>query len=169
MSESRILTLVVLFAGQAVWAAAVLYGVFAVLPFFLLQLWVFARTPALHIGIPKYVAIVVVGLLVDFTMEFAGLVSFRNDSAFAFPAWLVLLWVSFALTVLPLLNLCKTIWQTMLLFCVGGTLAYVGGAKLGAATIQQPEAYWTILATLWLFYPLLWRKMMPHGELRHER
>lgn len=159
MLKPSVLKLFVLLSAQAVWVAAVLYGALAALPFFGLQLWAFSRTPELHFSAQKYVVIVSMGLLVDLSLAFSGLVSLRNDSFVAFPVWLALLWMSFVLTIFTLLKLLKKTWLSVLVFSVGGVLAYLGGAKLGAATIINPPVYLVTLIILWALYPLFWRKV----------
>lgn len=159
MFKPSILKLIVLLSAQVVWAAAVLYGAAAALPVFLLQLWAFYRTPELHISAQKYVAIVVVGLSIDLIMEFSGLVSFRDDHIVDFPVWLALLWMSFTLTLFTLLKLLKNSWLVVVFFSTGATFAYVGGAKLGAATITNAPVYVATLIVLWALYPFIWRKV----------
>lgn len=63
------------------------------------------------------------------------------------PAWLIALWVAFALTLVPLFgHLYSRPWLAAALGALGGPLAYLGGAR--AHALQFPAPLWRGLLAL---------------------
>ncbi|HWR87050.1 MAG TPA: DUF2878 domain-containing protein, partial [Acidiferrobacterales bacterium] len=73
------------------------------------------------------------------------------------PHWIVALWMLFAITLNVSLGWLKQrLFVAMLFGAIGGPLAYLGGAKLGALSFAAPTAALIALTIGWaLFTPLL--------------
>lgn len=66
------------------------------------------------------------------------------------PLWIVSLWIAFATTLNHSLRwLASRPWVAALAGAIGGPLAYLAGAKLGALTILTPVPALILIATLW--------------------
>jgi hypothetical protein len=66
------------------------------------------------------------------------------------PWWMVTLWVAFATTLNHSLRwLMSRAWIAALAGAIGGPLAYLAGAKLGALTIATPAPALLLVAALW--------------------
>lgn len=166
---------------QAVWFAAVIGaghglawpGVLAMLLYVLVQLacarnW---RTDLSLMGVA-----LVFGVLLDGALIRSGLASYAAgwpDPALA-PAWILALWVTFALTFSQSLRyLQNRLWLAALLGLVGGPLAYLGAAR-GWQVVTFAEPSWRgllILAIGWaLATPALaWLARRGNATLRtHE-
>lgn len=146
-----------LLLAQAVWWLAILTGAGFAAALLLLQagLWWHAgrgRAPQWRIVL----LITLSGLLFDAITVAAGLMQFRDPALFGVPLWLVVLWLSFALTVPTLFQLIPGHCPRTLLFAGAGPLAYVGGAALGAAQIHNPSIYTLLLISGWLLLPMAW-------------
>ncbi len=101
--------------------------------------------------------LVVTGIIVDGLLKMAGLFSFAEDGT-PIPFWLAMIWV--ALGILPnhsLRWLHKRLPLAALCGAVSGPMAYISGAKLGAATLNWSFATAIIvLAVIWaLLTPLI--------------
>lgn len=144
--------------AQAVWWLAILSGALLAAPALLLQLvlaWWLDRdnVPSLR----RLSLLCGSGLLLDALTVQLGLVQFRDATAFGLPLWLVLLWLSFGLTVPRLQRWLPNLASQLALFAVAAPLAYFAGAALGAATILHPLGYGVSLVAGWLALTLLWR------------
>jgi len=93
----------------------------------------------------------VIGLLVDSTLAITGQVRFASawPAGFA-PYWMVSLWIVFATTLNHSLRwLMSRPVAAALAGAIGGPLAYLAGAKLGAPTIATPAMTLPFIALLW--------------------
>ena len=92
-----------------------------------------------------------IGLLVDSTLALTGQVRFEAawPEGFA-PYWMLCLWTAFATTLNHSLRwLMNRPVAAALAGAVGGPLAYLAGAKLGALTIATPAVTLPFIALLW--------------------
>jgi len=92
-----------------------------------------------------------IGLLVDSTLAMTGQVKFASawPEDFA-PYWMLSLWVAFATTLNHSLRwLMQRPVAAAVAGALGGPLAYLAGAKLGALTLVTPAITLTIIALLW--------------------
>jgi hypothetical protein len=92
-----------------------------------------------------------IGLLVDSTLAITGQVHFAAawPKGFA-PYWMLSLWIVFATTLNHSLRwLMSRPVAAALGGAVGGPLAYLAGAKLGALTIATPAITLPFIALLW--------------------
>jgi len=93
----------------------------------------------------------VIGMLVDSTLAISGQVRFAaawpENLA---PYWMLSLWIAFATTLNHSLRwLMVHPVAAALAGAVGGPLAYLAGAKLGALTIVAPATTLLLIAMLW--------------------
>jgi hypothetical protein len=92
------------------------------------------------------------GCIVDTTLMHTHSVEFRSTALSGVaPFWMVSLWMVFATTLNHSLRwLASRPWAAALAGAVGGPLAYLAGAKLGALSIESPlPAAITFIAFLW--------------------
>lgn len=95
-------------------------------------------------------AAVVLGLLVDTTLVMTRQVHFDAEILPIAPYWMLSLWIAFATTLNHSLR-----WLMLrpaaagLLGAVGGPLAYLAGAKLGALSLSTPSTALALIAALW--------------------
>lgn len=146
---------------QAVWFAAVIGaghglawpGVLGMLVYALVQL-AGARNVRTDLGLMA--AGLMFGLLLDGTLSRSGLASYSADlpnPALA-PAWILALWVSFALTFSQSLRYLQSrLWLAALLGLIGGPLAYLGAAR-GWQVVTFAEPIWHALLALALGWAL---------------
>lgn len=134
---------------QAVWFAAVIGaghglawpGVAGMLVYALVQL-VCARHWRTDLSLMA--AALVFGFLLDGTLIRSGLASYAAawPSAGVAPAWILALWMTFALTFSQSLRyLQRRLWLAALLGLVGGPLAYLGAAR-GWHVVNFAEPAW---------------------------
>lgn len=148
--------------AQAVWWAAILSGALLAAAALLLQFalaWWLDRGNVP--GLRRLSLLCGSGLLLDALTVQLELVQFRDAGAFGLPLWLVLLWLSFALTVPCLQRWLPKLATQLAVFAVAAPLAYFAGAALGAATVLQPVWYGVSLVTGWLALTLFWRVRSP--------
>jgi len=90
----------------------------------------------------------VVGLLLEAAWTGGRLVHYAAPWPVpAAPAWLIALWVTFALTIVPLFGYLHTRpWLAALFGAVGGPLAYLGAARGWHAVAMATPAWHTLLA-----------------------
>jgi hypothetical protein len=92
-----------------------------------------------------------IGVLVDSTLAITGQVRFASawpeDLA---PFWMLSLWIAFATTLNHSLRwlMCRPV-AAAIAGAVGGPLAYLAGAKLGALSIVAPATTLPLIALLW--------------------
>lgn len=140
---------------QAVWFAAVVGaghglewpGVLGMLVYALVQLgW--ARN--VRVDLALMAAGLVMGFLLDGALSRSGLAVYAAgwpNPALA-PAWILALWVSFALTFSQSLRYLQTrLWLAALLGLVGGPLAYLGAAR-GWQVVAFAEPAWRAVLAL---------------------
>lgn len=156
---------------QAGWFACVL-GAANQLPW--LGVWFFAGFLIWHISQAKYamqeikliLAAIIIGGIYDQLMRHFGLLTYQAHGwGTALPAaWILALWAEFAMTLNVSLRWMKNLkipinWFVATLFgAIGGPLAYIAAARLGAVTIDNlPLSYvglcvgWAILTPLLVY------------------
>lgn len=84
------------------------------------------------IAIGFVLLVMLVGYLVDMTLQAAGLVQFAGNT-FLGPLWLLVLWLGFANVIWHLLYKIPYWWLQATLGAISGPLSYYSGAVLGAA------------------------------------
>lgn len=146
---------------QAVWFAAVIGaghgmawpGVAGMLAYALVQL-AWARNCRIDLGLMA--AGLAFGFLLDGTLIRSGLASYAAgwpDPALA-PAWILALWMTFALTFSQSLRHLQTrLWLASLLGLIGGPLAYLGAAR-GWQAVSFVDPVWHALLALALGWAL---------------
>jgi hypothetical protein len=94
---------------------------------------------------------VLIGLLVDSTLAITGQVRFAEAwPQNLAPYWMLSLWIAFATTLNHSLRwLMHRPVAAALAGAIGGPLAYVAGAKLGALVIVTPSTTLPLIAMLW--------------------
>ena len=83
--------------------------------------------------------VTLLGVIIETSFVSLGALHYAGTSAVLPPIWIIALW--FAFGTLPhgsLSWLSKRIWLQIVLGAVSGPLSYVGGVKLGAATMPVP-------------------------------
>ena len=100
-----------------------------------------------------------IGALFDSLLVALGWLAYPSGTLIAgtAPHWIVALWMLFAITLnLSLAWLKRHLLVAVLFGAVGGPLAYLGGAKLGALSFVAPTPALIALAVGWaLFTPVL--------------
>jgi len=93
----------------------------------------------------------IIGLLVDSTLAMTGQIRFEESwPANLAPYWMLSLWIVFATTLNHSLRwLMHRPAAAALAGVIGGPLAYLAGAKLGALTIVTPVITLPVIALLW--------------------
>lgn len=138
-------------AFQVVWLIAVIGAannllwptVIAVLAFMAWQLSPQRRHPN-DIKFVIYAAIF--GLILDSLWQVTGLINFQLSLPFIAPIWILLLWVTFALTFNhSLMWLKKKIWFASVFGCIGAPLSYLAGTRLNALSYPEGPLFISIL------------------------
>jgi len=100
-----------------------------------------------------------IGALFDSLLVWLGWLTYSSGTLIAdtAPHWMVALWMLFATTLNQSLAwLKRRVFVAVLFGAIGGPLAYLGGAKLGALNFAAPTAGLLALAIGWaLLTPLL--------------
>jgi len=108
-----------------------------------------------------------IGFLVDSALVRAHFVEFASASRDGWaPLWMVSLWMAFATTLNHSLRwLTSRPWVAALFGVMGGPLAYIAGAKLGALTLVTPASALLVVGGLWACAMLLLSLLAGiHGE-----
>lgn len=95
---------------------------------------------------------VLIGLVWDTALAQSGVVVFANGSLIdnTAPLWMLALWALLASTLnLSLAWLKSNVWGAIALGGIGGPLAYLGGARLGALTLPDSSLALPVLALGW--------------------
>ncbi|KZC16889.1 hypothetical protein RHOFW510R12_03265 [Rhodanobacter sp. FW510-R12] len=140
---------------QAVWFAAVIGaghgmawpGVLGMLVYAVAQL---ALARNIRVDLSLIAAATVLGVLLDGGMIRYGLVSYASGwpNPRLAPAWILALWITFALTFSQSLrHLQNHLWLAALLGLAGGPLAYLGAAR-GWQVVSFAEPAWRGLLVL---------------------
>jgi hypothetical protein len=96
------------------------------------------------------------GLIVDSTLSLSGQVRFEAWSPGFAPYWMTTLWLAFATTLNHSLRwLMVRPALAAIVGAIGGPLAYLAGARLGALDIATPLTALPLLALLWAASMLL--------------
>lgn len=143
-----------LIAYEVVWFAAVIGaghgrwwpGVFGTLVFAAWRLSVSAHR---RVESRLIVVALVLGLILEGVWVRAGLVSYATPWPWVeAPAWLMALWLAFALTIVPLFGYLHARAMLAAVFgAVGGPLAYLGAAR-GWHAVLLPTPVWPTLLAL---------------------
>jgi hypothetical protein len=106
------------------------------------------------------------GLVVDGGLIAIDAIAFPGHDGHLPPPFMLSLWAGFAVVFVgPASSLATKPWLGALLGAVGGTLAYRGGASLGAMQLPSTNS-WGMIAMLWaIAMPLL----AATGALLHKR
>jgi apolipoprotein D and lipocalin family protein len=97
-------------------------------------------------------AAIVIGLLVDTALMRSGHLWFVSGTwpEGVAPYWMLSLWAAFATTLNHSLRwVVRRPWISTLLGAIGGPLAYLAGAKLGALHIAAPETALPMIGVAW--------------------
>jgi Protein of unknown function (DUF2878) len=131
-------------------------GVLVVLAIVAWHLWQ-ARQPKVEV-ILLLIALLIGGLF-DQMLLSLNLVSYQAHgwSSTLVPAWILALWAVFVTVLNVSLRWMRGKWLVAILFgAIGGPLAYMGAAKLGAATLNALPASYIALSIGWaILTPLL--------------
>jgi len=123
--------------------------------------WHLWRAPRGGVEAKLVLAAMAVGSTFDAAMQASGSLAFVNGHWLASlgPHWMTALWALFGMTLNVTLRWLKGRWLLCaLLGAVAGPLSFVGGAKLGAATLVDPTLALGLLAIGWAaMLPLLVR------------
>lgn len=136
--------------------------------FCLFLLWHLSQAKQPKLELVLIVIAVVIGAVYDLIMTRNGLLTYQSHGwstalvSKNMPAvWILALWAEFAMTLNVSLRWLKNIksgrWLVAVLFgAIGGPLAYVGAAKLGAVTIDALPLSYVALSVGWaIVTPLL--------------
>jgi len=144
---------VTLVAYELVWFAAVIGaghgwnwpGVLATLLF---AAWRWVVSAQRGVELRLVVVALLLGVILEGVWVRAGLVSYAAPWPLpAAPAWLMALWVAFALTIVPLFGyLHARPWLAAAFGAIGGPLAYLGAARGWHAVLLPVPAWHTLLA-----------------------
>ncbi len=102
---------------------------------------------------------VIIGGIFDQIMTRNHLLTYQSHGwGNALPAvWILALWAEFAMILNVSLRWMRKRWLIAILFgAIGGPLAYIGAAKLGAVTLDAPQLSYVALSVGWaIITPLL--------------
>lgn len=146
--------LAILLVYQTTWFAAVIgagHGQWwpGVLCAVLFALWRLARSPQRALESRLVLAALAIGLVLENLWTGSGLLTYAAPWPWAgSPAWILALWLAFALVIVPLLGyLHRRLWLAAVLGAIGGPLAYLGAAR-GWQAVQFSEPGWHGLLAL---------------------
>ncbi len=146
--------LAILLAYQATWFAAVIgagQGRWwpSVLCAALFALWRLAVSPQRALEMQLVLAALAIGLVLENLWVGSGLLTYAAPCPWAgSPAWILALWLAFALVIVPLLGyLHRRLWLAAAFGAIGGPLAYLGAAS-GWDTVRFSEPRWHALLAL---------------------
>jgi hypothetical protein len=144
---------ITLVAYQLVWFVAVIgaghgSGWPGVLAATLFAAWRLAVSRQRAVELRLAAVALVLGLVLEAVWTGSGLVRYAAPwPSPTAPAWLIALWVVFALTIVPLFGyLHARPWLAALFGAVGGPLAYLGAARGWQAVAMDPPAWRALLA-----------------------
>lgn len=142
------------FAGfQLAWLASVLgaahgaawIGVVACTAFVAIQ-WIASSQRRLDARLVAWALLL--GILLDGVLGQLGWIVYRGGEGAPVPAWIVALWSAFAMTLTHSLAWLRP-GAAILLGAVGGPVAYLGAARLGAVELIDPTRATIALAIGW--------------------
>lgn len=143
-----------LIAYEIVWFAAVIgagHGIAwpGVLGALLFAAWRLGVSPRRDVELRLVVVTLLLGAVLETLWVRAGLVRYAVPWPLPeTPAWLMALWLAFALTIVPLLGyLHERPWLAAVFGAIGGPLAYLGAAR-GWHAVLLPSPAWRTLAAL---------------------
>lgn len=129
------------------------------------MLWHFSQAKIASKELSLVLIAVLIGGVFDQIMTQNNLLTYQAHSFTALPpAWILALWAEFAMTLNVSLRWMKNIksrgkyWVATLFGAIGGPLAYMGAAKLGAVSLDNLPASYIALGLGWaLITPALVR------------
>jgi len=158
VSSSKLKLVINFILFQAIWFAAVIgaaksnlwwcYGLFAI--FLTWQLLPANRKAGDCLNV---IVLLVLGLLIDSTWVYTGLIEYRSHISWynSAPNWILILWVSFALSLNHSMSWIYAKPNLAYWFgFIGGPLSYFAGERLGAIKINTPWLTTLCLAFAWL-------------------
>ncbi len=142
---------------QIVWFLCVFAGnTGAFLSLFLLAFHL-VRSANLREDLKMMFVLLLIGVVVDGAIRYAGLISYTVDG-FPIPLWLAVIWLALAILPHHSLNWLKGRPLLSIVFAaVGGPLAYWAGVRFGSAEFNYPLlSSLALLAAVWaLMWPLV--------------
>lgn len=110
-----------------------------------------------------------IGMLVDSTLAMTGQVHFNSAGPDLAPYWMVSLWIAFATTLNHSLRwlMCRPV-AAALAGAIGGPLAYLAGARLGALSLATPAITLSLIAFLWMLAMVTFSMTVMRAERRSE-
>lgn len=109
----------------------------------------------------------VIGILVDSTLAMTGQVQFNTAGPDLAPFWMVSLWIAFATTLNHSLRwlMCRPV-AAALAGAIGGPLAYLAGARLGALSLATPAITLSLISLLWVLAMVTFSMTVMRAERR---
>jgi hypothetical protein len=151
---------ITLLAYEAVWFASVIGAAHghtwpALLGVALFAAWRLGVSTTRNVELRLMGLALVLGLLLDGTLLRSGLLVYATPwPAGIAPAWILALWLAFALTIVPLFGYLRDrVWLAAAFGAIGGPLAYLGAAR-GFDAVQFTPPHWRALALLALDWGL---------------
>jgi hypothetical protein len=151
---------VTLLAYEAAWFASVIGAGHghtwpALLSVALFAAWRLGVSTARNVELRLMGLALVLGLLLDGVLLRSGLLIYAAAwPAGIAPAWILALWLAFALTIVPLFGYLQgRPWLAAALGAIGGPLAYLGAAR-GFDAVQFSSPHWRAVALLALDWGL---------------
>ncbi len=132
---------------QCCWAACVIGGsawAAVVVPLFFIWHWTQRKANEVTL----ILVVTLFGTLHDSTLLNFGLFSFPEHSSFVIPLWLILLWASFAATILHSMAwLLTKPWLAALLGAIAAPWSYYAGSLLKSIELTSPVL--VVIALVW--------------------
>ncbi|MCB9026530.1 MAG: DUF2878 domain-containing protein [Bdellovibrionaceae bacterium] len=145
---------------QFVWWTAAVYTNWAILigTLFVLLHFIFLKNTKKEFYFVLIVSLI--GILIDSTLTHLNFLKFQNtfDSGLTWiPIWMMFLWVAFASTINHSLSWAfKNLFLCFFVGGLGGSLSYIGAAKMGTITLLLPfDQSLLILMIVWGFFFIL--------------
>lgn len=130
------------------WLLLVILRTAGIVPALVIVAWKASAVAADRRCLPLVAGILVTGLVMDGLLTLAGLFVFAGPFL---PPWLVVLWLSFALTMargFAFLQVLHPAWQSAA-GALAGTLGYGAGLWLEAVATPRPAFTLAVVAVLW--------------------
>ena len=135
---------------EAIWLLGILWGNQGAILGCILLVIHLARSECKAADLKMMAFLLLLGFLVDGTLQLVGFFSFSTPG-FPIPFWLLVIWLGLGIT--PhhsLVWLKNRLLLTAFLGALAGPAAYWGGARLGAATLNWPlPSSIFVLALVW--------------------
>ncbi len=122
-------------------------------------IWHFINAQNAGLEVILLMITLLIGGLFDQLLLSTGLISYESHgwSIYLVPAWILTMWAGFVTLLNVSLRWMKKRWISAIIFgAIGGPLAYIGAAKLGAVTINHLPLSYVALSVGWaIITPLL--------------